>query len=98
MQAVVREREREHRAGGLGRVAVALVVGVEDEADLALAVLADGQRDVADQLAAALDRERQADLLRPGEQALEALTRVVLAERVRVERGAPPGWSGSRAP
>src|SRR5919197_5475918 len=39
VQIVGREREREDGAGRFGRVAAAVVVGVEHEADLGLAVL-----------------------------------------------------------
>jgi hypothetical protein len=53
VQAQVLEPDAQHRAGGLGGVAVAGVGGVEDVADLALAVLlaAPEQGHVAHQLA-----------------------------------------------
>jgi len=88
VQAVVLERMVEQRARRLGRVAAAVVGGVEDEADLALAVLGiDAHGEVADQLAglAQLDRERRAGLRRPGEDPLDPRPRLLLGGRVPVQ-------------
>src|SRR3954464_12304193 len=47
VQPVCLEADLQHGRGGLRRIAAALVVRVDDEADLALAVRPDRQRDVA---------------------------------------------------
>jgi hypothetical protein len=87
VQVVVLERVGEQRAARFGGVAVALVVGVEEEADLALPVLADRQRDVADQLArrAQLDGEVRARLRRPRDLRRQHVADLGLGARLPVE-------------
>src|SRR6478672_3478331 len=87
------ERERQQRGGGLGRLSVALVRGVEDEPELAAAVpLADPlEREVADDRASVAERDRAAQPLAlvlerdAGDLDLEQGAGLVLAARVVVE-------------
>src|SRR3954471_18950118 len=83
MQPVGPERDRQHAGGRLGRVAAALVVRVEDEADLPLPVRLDRERDVADELTRGEDLgpDRHAGLgvvTRPDDAPLERLAHLVL--------------------
>src|SRR3954471_7503429 len=85
VQAVRVERELDDRLGRLGRVAVTLVVGVEHEADLALAVLTDGDVRGADQLAFEIDRQHDAFVERPRDVGVDRGAHLVLAAWVPEE-------------
>ena len=93
MRLEVVEGQRQERAGGLGRVAVAVMVGVEDEADLGLAML--GARPahaaVADQLPALAQHRREAEVVALGDDrrradlGVEGLAHLGRVARVPVE-------------
>src|SRR4051794_38019130 len=85
VQVIAAERELEHRRGRLGRVAVALVVGVEHEAEVALAGLADGDVHGPDQRAVEIDRQHGPLLERPRDVTLDRGPHLVLGARVPEE-------------